>query len=385
MREDQMPPRPVTVFAALGPNPAPLTELIWALHREGAHVTDAFVVLDDAGHFYLHGELLDGAAPRRAGTHGALHALRAQLGVAAVLHETVVEPEGGGRLDVDDPAHAELYHRRVWDAAQAAVAHAGAGQVVFALCGGRLRTTTALTTMAIQLLARPQDRAVDVRVSDARAEGATGFYFPTQDDQALRSRRGEPFVAGEVDVRLTPVRVPRLRELLPASSLVSYEAALEATQAAVDAAALPRLVVDLEVGEARVDGVSLGLSRSALIWYAALAVARREAEDGWLAVAHLETVARVMRACASRSWSEEVQDSALRDLLRPTWDRDDLVASLAKLRSATGSDVRAWCATHRPRAEPLVAPELSRRGRTFVQRLPLPPDRVEIRGGPGPE
>ena len=105
---------PVTVFAALGPNPAPLVELIWALHRHrNKRVTKIFVVVDASGNDQLQRELLD--ADR------ALHELGQVLGFVpdqSMIHTRVVQAPSGIVLDDDDAAHADLYNSAIWDVAR---------------------------------------------------------------------------------------------------------------------------------------------------------------------------------------------------------------------------------------------------------------------------
>jgi len=248
-----------------------------------------------------------------------------------------------------------------------------------------------MSTMAYQLLARAQDLCVDVRVTDKRAEGGSGFYFPEQQRQDVGSRKGEPFNVRDVDVQLVNVLLPRLRDLVTADKLVSYAQALGATQAAVDASALPRLVVDLVGGEARVDGVALPLSASELIWYAALALARRDGE-GWIRANSLEALRIVADACASLDWTESVQSEPIRALLSMAiknatkYEDDDeaLAADLTKLKADTKRRLKTWCTKHRAASLPVLEPKGRRQHEggsvTFYQRLALPPDRIEIIG-----
>ncbi len=250
---------PITVFAALGPNPAPLAELIWGLHRRGQVAGDLFLVVDPRGHDYLHRELL--------GSHLVLDELRQLLNIdlgPEKIHERVVEGPAGTVLDDEDPTHAELYNAATWEVAREATAHAGARPVVFGLAAGRRRTMTAMSTMAFQLLAREHDTCVDVRVDDKRAEGGSGFYFPDQQQQTLVSKAGVPFVAREVGVHLVDVHLPRLRSLLPDEAFATYSSALTAGQKAVDAAVPPKLVVDLPHEVVLIDGLPLKLSAAEL-------------------------------------------------------------------------------------------------------------------------
>lgn len=375
---------PVTVFAALGPNPAPLVELVWALHQyRHLVVTDLFLVLDKRGQDYLHKEVL---GPGRA--FEELSALVGNPIALEKIREHVVVATGEAAND-DDPAFAESYNAAIWKAARDATAQAGHGAVVFGLTAGRRRTMTAMSTMAFQLLARPQDICVDVRVTDKRAEGGSGFFFPQQRRQDLTSKAGEVFAAHDVGVNLVDVQLPRLRGLLADDSLETYAFALAAGQAAVNAVAIPQLSIDLAKGEAQVDGITLPLSHSELIWYAALAHARR-AGDGWVATSDLSPLKIVTAACGA--WSDAVKSNPLKKLLgdNTLYTKKDaeaeLLADLAKLKADTRKRMKAWSTKHRPSCAPLLVPEDKRwkvdGALAFHQRLVLDKGHIEIVGLP---
>src|SRR6185503_4570537 len=180
--------RDVVLFAAVGPNPAPISEAIWALYRQREQrVVEAHLVSLSEGHHYLQIEFLDLGA--------ALSQLQGCLpGVLPdeAVHETRVLTDTEGRVDTDlDPRHGAIYRATLWDSARACLASAADRPVVFLLAGGRLRTATAYTTTVFQLLARAQDQLMDVRVDDRRAEGGTGFFFPEQPDRMIRLRVAE--------------------------------------------------------------------------------------------------------------------------------------------------------------------------------------------------
>jgi CRISPR-associated protein (TIGR02584 family) len=378
----------VTVFAPLGPNPAPLIELLWALHRQRAWIAcDVFAVIDERGRHYLEREVLAKGS--------ALEDLTACLGTAPVtVHQRVVDAAPGAD---DDPAGADAYNATIWQAARDAIDSAGDdGIVVFGLCAGRRRTMTAAATMAFQLLARKQDLCLDVRVSDARAEGGSGFFFPEQTRQDLMSTSDEHFVAADVQVQLVPVTLPRLRGLLPAAALTTYASALNAGQLAIDIATMPSLVIDLVKGVATVDGATMQLSTSELLWYATLAVARQSPgnAEGWIDVSNLGLLKTVAGVCADRVWSETVKAKALRWLLgqhgkevyKTKPDDADLADDLKKTRSETLTKVAEWAQAHRPSTMGYLVPEKDRRfsegALTARQRLRLPPDRISVLGGP---
>lgn len=361
------------VLAPLGPNPAALVELVWWIRRVRGLSTEAVhVVIDAEARDYLHREVL---AP-----DGAFDALRVALGghVPDHVHEHLVTDASGAPLHDDaSPEAAERYRDTVWNAALEATREAGDRPVLFGLCGGRRRALTAMATTAYQWLARPGDLCVDVRVSHRCAEGGSGFFFPEQPRQHLVGRRGEPFVARDVEVRVIEVALPRLRGLVPPKLLTSYASALAAGQSALDEAALPELVVDLRYGKARVDGKNLPLSGSELVWLATLACARVEGV-AWLSVRGSATFTRVL-ALASASFGESIRHAGLRALANGT-AMDDHTEPLAKLRADVTRKLRMWTATN-GHARWLV-PERRRRRKGPDEgawmRLPLPPERITV-------
>ncbi len=372
-----------TVFAALGPNPAPLAELVWKLAQDGVVVRDAFVVVDARGAAYLRSEFFDA---------GVLDELRAH-GCDLTVHVRLVEGPAGVVLDDDNLEHAELYNTAIWDGARVALEHAGDGTVIFGLCAGRRRTMTAMSTMAFQLLARAQDRCLDVRVSDRRAEGGSGFYFPTQRRQSLASRQGEVFVARDVEVKLVDVKVPRLRDLLTNDALTSYASALTAGQEAVDDVAIPMLTVDLINGKVFVDDEPVALRRAMVLWIAALVLARREgSSDGWIATSSTTHVKQIVAACAGRAWTKSIRSKPISLLMgRPNIykkheDDADFLLDLGKLKGDMRNAIAAWCAAHRPLAHAVLVPELNKQkahgedATASRQRIAMPPERLKLVG-----
>ncbi len=385
--------RGAVLFAPLGPNPAPFSEVVWALQRQrGLVVEDAVVVVDREAASFLESELLAEGA--------ALDQLRAVLGDRVVSRERLrvqrVVDDAGVLLE-DDLAMdaAAVYARHVWEAARAAIALAGERPVVFALAAGRRRTMTALATVSAELLARPGDLCLDVRVSDPRVEGGTGFFFPEQLAQMILTPRGL-VRAADVEVRLVDVALPRLASLLQMEDLTTYASALEAGQRAIDRGPMPRLTLDLETGTARCDADMLPVSESELVWLTALALARVRdplPDGGWLAARDVDALRGVLARCASRGWTERVRSQTLRALLADTNGSGasnasnalgDAVTDLAKLRADTRKRMTDWCKKLRPLAAGLLVPETRRRhdGGALLseQRLALAADRITILG-----
>lgn len=245
------------IFSTLGPNPAPLTELVWKLARsERFDRFEIHVVVEKSARHYLDLEVLAPGA--------ALSQLRGVLRPGAIESEPVVSEarsESLGIIDDDaEPEALRVYGETVWSAARQAVASAGARPVMFGLVAGRRRTMTALESAVFQLLARPQDLLVDVRVTDPRVEGGTGFFFPEQPRREVKAKHSDEVVdVGSVDVNLVELDLPRLRPFVPESALVSLARAREATEISLLEAAPPKLSVDLDVGGVSVDGEPIHL------------------------------------------------------------------------------------------------------------------------------
>lgn len=369
---------PVVLFTTLGPNPAPLTELLWALARHQQQlVVEAHVVVAQRGALYLERELLTPGGP--------LDQLVALLGEDLAhgprlhIHRARLH-DGSPLVDDEDPAHADAYQATVWNAAVAARQAAGDRPLVFALAAGRRRTMMALLTMAYQMLARPQDACLDIRVDDPRAEGGSGFFFPDQTPPRIVGRRGE-FDAREVEVRLVPVSLPRLGRLIGQGDLASAAKALAATQQAVDRAALPALRVDLAQGACFVDERRLPLGASLFLWYATLAIERHQGGEGWTH-ADSQFQRKLLRGSPAPVWRDL---EALPTLFKHIAQNKPIASSLRKdaslrvLRTKTREVLRSFCREHIPLHEHLLVPAIKNlAGGVRQQRIELPADRIEL-------
>jgi hypothetical protein len=162
--------RDAIIASELGPNPAPITELIWALRvQRGLRVRRLYLLTNDRGEQYLH-EL-----------HEALGLLRQVFGEAPSLAPLRFAVDGAGqRVEGDiSPSESAAWMRARWDNLRRAIDDAGEAPVVFAIASNRERSV--LTTGMYTLLARPGDLCLDVRVSEPRVKGARAhFYFPDQ-------------------------------------------------------------------------------------------------------------------------------------------------------------------------------------------------------------
>jgi CRISPR-associated protein (TIGR02584 family) len=262
---------PCILVGDLGPNPAPLAEALWALARHhDLRVRAAFLLTFERGARYLDREFLaPGAALDQL--HGALGADVLPRG-AVHLHRA--HDVDGDALDDDSlPPHALAWNEARWRTALAALTAAGDDPVIFALLGGRRRSMSALDAVVFQMLARPQDRLLDVRVSDPRVEGGSGFFFPEQRVRYVKGRDGAMIDARSVAVRLVDLPVPKLRRLLGERPPATYAEALARTDVAVERTP-PMLTIDLAARTARVGEHPLALTSRHLAWYATLALCR---------------------------------------------------------------------------------------------------------------
>ena len=364
---------PAIVVATIGPNPAPLVELIWALARQrNLLVSDAYIVLDRRAEGFLASEVLARGE--------ALDQLSDVLAAPPPrLHLHVVHGDGSQAVE-------SQWQDALWKAALAGLSAAGEHPVVFGFVAGRRRTMTVMETVVAQLLARPQDMCVDVRVSERRVEGGTGFFFPEQPHQQVNVGSAT-VIASEVKVALVDVPIPRLGGLLPEAALKTWQSALSAGQQAIDAAAPPPLVVDLVAGVVTAADHTLPLSGLRLVWFAALAIARTgSAEGGWLESADDEALKRLAQSVCKTRWWKSIRSAVAVDfLLDYELDPDETPdRTLKKARSDTRRKIARWCSDEAPGWKRWLVPEkrshhTQTEGKVSAQRLALPADRITIK------
>jgi CRISPR-associated protein (TIGR02584 family) len=359
------PVQAVRVLALPGGNPAPLVTLAWALRRDGIRVREVHAVLYASAQRWLRAELLGGVEPL-----AQLRALANDDSLATIVEHPALR-DGAVIEDDAAPEDAVAYMDTAWRAARAL--QADPEPVIFALVGGRRRTLTADLVVAFQLLARPQDRLVELRLSPREAGDATaGFYFPEQRTPARVQRydQPEPVGASDVEVRVVDVRVPRLRRLLPDVALASYAEALAAGEDAVATVDAARPRFDLTRRELRVGATTLRLPHNQALWFAALAVARRCRADGWLVTLgnpRDEALLFEVHAAALFAWHREA------DELSDGWAfGTEAPASVAGWRGPIRSRMKKLLAeglAGHPWRE-LLVPQLSRcgTGRSVVTR-----------------
>lgn len=364
-------------MADLGPNPAPLIELIWALYRQQSlRVCAVYLLTYGRGVHWLQQEMLAPGA--------ALDQLQAVVDPAILPREAIhlrqVMVDGEPSEDELLPGHAAAWSAARWRLCGEAIAAAGALPVIFGLIGGRRRTQTAVLPAMFPLLARPQDRCLDVRVSDPRVEGGTGFFFPEQPQQRVRSNTGGGSIeARSVAVWLIEVPLPRLRALLPEKALSDWSSALHASQEAVEAAQLPRLRLDMMAGRAWVNDAPMPLSPSQLVWYATLAEARQRGE-GWVAVSDRSALTAVfLRIDERTSWDEKLQTSLIFEKMRRGHANKLDTEDLGPLRARTIRMVQRF-SDPLPQGHLLIPQKQAwgKGGKVSYQRLPLPGSQVEI-------
>jgi CRISPR-associated protein (TIGR02584 family) len=367
------------LWAAVGPNPASVSEAIWALYRQrGWRVVALDVVALDEGHFYLHDELLDAGR--------ALDQLRDVLAIDVDVRETVTRRDDGAIVEADVVFDdAATYRAAVWQSAKACVERAGARPVVFLLAGGRARSTTAYAALAYQLLARPGDRLIDVRVTDRRAEGGSGFFFPEQAQRVIPVRGGGMLDVTTVGVILVDVAAPRLADLVGAGARGSIDDAVAASDRVVEALRPPRLRVDLAIGEIAIEGVAVPFSAAEAAWYAALAAHRRAWPEREGLGADGADVGELLGGVAARPWAEKIRDRTMRGLLGMTGKTgkpivvDDPADDLRKLRTDTKRRVATFVASRNwDRWAPLVVPRAGKRAHRGYSWIDLDPAFIEI-------
>lgn len=356
-------PSPAAVIACeLGPNCAPITELMWALHTQrGLHVAHLELLTNREGERFVH-EL-----------HHALGQWAQVMGPPPTLALGWVVDAAGARVDDDvTPAQVQAWMQARWRTYRVAIERAGDGPVVFAIASNRPRTV--LTTAMFTLLARPQDLCVDVRVSEPRVEGGrAGFFFPDQRTPCADEQG--PIDPLQVQVHVVDLQLPRLRPLLRPGDLSTYAAALAATQTRVHQAEQPVLAVRWATPPVvEINGAPLPLSDAQALWISALALARSQGE-GWV-------------AGSDRSWLHRALDRCRVAAGTPHWQPYTRAftpgagdAALRRLRSVSSAAVAAYCRAHAVPGQHLVVPAKERVGRSSRQRLALSRDRIDVADG----
>ena len=206
------------LIAEIGPNPAPLIELVWALARQKNVYTDRVLVLyHNTPTFKSLQTELDYAWSWL--THDCPDL---QLRQDMLIYRELSASESEMNTPVE--------HTRRWDCFHEALRAAeDLGAEVPMVCGltsGRRRSSAAMSSVFFQMLARHHDVCFDVRVSRREVEGArAGFYFPEQSATLYEC----DFEARDVEIILDEIILPRFYNLLSPHERQSYPQALEST------------------------------------------------------------------------------------------------------------------------------------------------------------
>ena len=369
------------VVAAPGGNPATLTTLVWALLcQRGLRASALHVVLHQRAQHWLQTELLGGDRP--------LDQLRTVTGdptLAELYPHPATLPDGALVDDDADPAAAMAFVEKLWTVFRSAQ-DGYSGPVILALVGGSRRTLSVDTVVAFQLLARPQDVLIDVRIESRLArDPRSGFYFPEQIcpvemfavpgiSEDLSNLYGSGVRAADVGVSLVSITVPRLRHLLPTSAYKCYLAAVQAGEDALRDGGLPLVSLNLKSVSLQVGTFVVRLSKDQSIWFAALAVARRRSPEGWLDVLDTELITSVFEVCR-RVWYLEPQE------LSGAWSSGghDPVARqsmLGPLRSRLSKALKDALKAHPHRLD--VIPERLRHPGVTWERIRCDPARLQL-------
>jgi hypothetical protein len=249
--------------------------------------------------------------------------------------------------------------------------------MVFALVGGRRRTLTVDLALAFQLLARPQDRLVDLRFDPKDAEHpAARFYFPEQATPArVLAPGGGLLAAADVRVQVVDVAVPRLRRLLCDEALETFAGALEAGEAALAHGPVALLEIHVLSREVRLGDARVQVSHDQMVWLLALALARLGGtDDGWLDPTDTALLERAWRHCREvwRCPDDELSDAYD---FRPE-AAEHRRRRLNPIRSRLRAALRRGLAGHPHRV--LVVPELVRTRGHSRERLAIPASRVAL-------
>jgi CRISPR-associated protein (TIGR02584 family) len=375
------------ILASIGPNPASVTELLW-------HLGSQPKASPLSVHLVLESQRSAAYLPELTAPGAALDQLRDKLGpiipTAAELQFYQADTGEGLPEDEHTPELSAALTEALWTAARAAQRGAGEEPVVFALTGGRRRASTALQSVVFQLLGRPQDRLVDVRLSLPIAEGGTGFFFPEQEQQELFGRHryeGQPFVASEVQILVETLEVPRLRPLLSPKDLRTFADAWLASEREIQAAAPPRVELDLHLGRVLVNGLQMPLSPGQFVLYACLLIALQEGDPlfGSYDIPRFGAFFKALPAKAG--WEVRVSGEALRQIADGADSlsyaaRETLSSAWTKLRDKVQNK---WSAAQAPAPSYYLVPQkqvLHEGGKNVhYWGLNLPADCVDLSEG----
>ncbi len=187
----------------------------------------------------------------------------------------------------DDILTAKEQDNSIWDISSAQKSHAFFDLILqtiaditadehsrlYAVVGGGRRTMSVYLAMALQILARSQDRLFHLVVDPWEVETGSDFYFPPPENRKIITTSGRAYDSREVKVELVEIPFIRLRNRLPIPArpvATSYRTLLSWVQTELNGAlVLPELRLDaqdrsLHIGRER---IALQPQQFALYWY----------------------------------------------------------------------------------------------------------------------
>jgi hypothetical protein len=383
------PTTDVVVFAPMGSNPSLLVTLAWKLWSSRRwRVVAAYAPVLQHGRERADGELFPEG--------GALEQLHEVVGAdvlpsSEVVVPVVTRPDGTALGDEDDDVATLAYQEAVFASAKSALARAGDRPLVFGLLGGRRRTITVAAAVVAQILARPRDLIVDLRIRPHEASQPGAFCFPDQRKQRFEGTDGRVVVAREVMVELVEVQLPRLGALDPSfANAPSFEALLARAGAAIDEVASLRLRVDLRAAtrgayvtddRAGATEEKVPLADTHLVYLASLVIGHQEHPSvPWLGVVRPGDLEHPFaRLCRELDWAASKNIDVIEAFVKGAKGGAKKKAAwktLPQLRSKARAALRKFAAARDPRYRALV-PEVEKPGPNSRERLPLRRVRVD--------
>ena len=261
------------LVAVTGESPAVVTETVFGLYRERGILIDRIVVITTTrGAEQARLQLLVGDE----GRSGPLERLCQDYGLPKIRfteRDILIVPGENGQ-DVDD-ARSEGDQRALADFITQQVRQFTDDpgvRVIASLAGGR-KTMTFFLGYAMSLFGRPDDLLTHVLVSEP-FEQVDGFYYPTPQSLALKSRRNNDY-HDAARARVTLIQIPfvRMREEMPGSIIRhnhSYTATVDKLNYYYDARRRS-VVIDTRAMTVTMEGEPIPFSPTEYAFYAMFA------------------------------------------------------------------------------------------------------------------
>ena len=258
------------LVAVLGRTPQVLTETLYALCVERKHpVETVWAISTREGYREACKQLLD---PQTGMFYQLQHdypeaCARLQFSEAniKVAHDGLL-PIADIRTRRDSESFLALILEVLWEqtADPATVLHCS-------IAGGR-KTMSTYLALALQLLARPDDRLYHVLVAPQELEHQRQFYYPPPRPQQITLRDGQIIDTSQAQIDLIDIPFIRLRERVQIDRLSSpqgYRELLAWVQRDIDRSTLPVLTLDpgnhtIIIGDQK---IRLQPQRFCLYWY----------------------------------------------------------------------------------------------------------------------